>query len=64
MINNEKKICIIGAGGFGRETLISVIDAINATKLKIEDVACFMVEDEYIDKNKIKYYYSKCINFS
>ncbi|PID85763.1 MAG: transferase [Chloroflexi bacterium] len=53
MINNEKKICIIGAGGFGRETLLCVIDGIATTNLKIEEVACFMVEDKYLAENKI-----------
>jgi len=53
MMNNEKKICIIGAGGFGRETLLCIIDGIATTNLKIEETACFMVEDEYLAENKI-----------
>ena len=53
MMNNEKKICIVGAGGFGRETLLCIIDGIATTNLKIEEVACFMVEDKYIDENII-----------
>ena len=52
-MNNEKKICIIGAGGFGRETLLCIIDGIATTNLKIEETACFMVEDEYLAENKI-----------
>ena len=31
---NEKKICIIGGGGFGRETLTCLIDGISKTELK------------------------------
>jgi len=44
----EKKICIVGAGGFGRESLLCVIDSIAETDLKIEEVACFMVDDQYL----------------
>jgi len=53
MINNEKKICIFGAGGFGRETLCCLIDRISPLNLKIEDVACFMVDDEFYRESKI-----------
>ncbi len=53
MIDNKKKICILGAGGFGREVLCCIIDAIAATNLKIEDVACFMVSDEIFKETKI-----------
>jgi shikimate 5-dehydrogenase len=45
MNDNEKKICILGAGGFGREVLCCLIDEIKTTKLKIEEIACFMVSD-------------------
>ncbi|MDP2423646.1 MAG: acetyltransferase [Bacteroidales bacterium] len=53
MITNEKKICIIGAGGFGREVLCCLIDAIAATNLKIEEIASFMVSDKYLKESKI-----------
>ena len=53
MIDNEKKICILGAGGFGREVLCCLIDAIATTNLKIEDIACFMVSDEHFKEDKI-----------
>lgn len=49
----KKKICILGTGGFGREVLCCLIDAISSTKLRIEDIACFMVSDEYFNENKI-----------
>jgi sugar O-acyltransferase (sialic acid O-acetyltransferase NeuD family) len=53
MINNEKKICIVGAGGFAREVLCCLIDGIATTNLKIEEIACFMVKDEQFKENKI-----------
>ena len=53
MINNEKKICILGAGGFGREVLCCLIDGIETTNLKIDEIACFMVSDEHFKENKI-----------
>lgn len=49
----RKKICIVGAGGFGRETLSYLIDSIANTNLKIEDVACFMVDDKYFNEKQI-----------
>lgn len=53
MLNNEKKICILGAGGFGREVLCCLIDSIATTNLKIEDIACFMVNDDNFTESKI-----------
>ena len=53
MINNEKKICIIGTGGFGRETLLCIIDKIGASDVKVEEAACFMVEDKNLVESKI-----------
>lgn len=50
---NEKKICIIGTGGFGRETLTCLIDGISTTELKIEEIAVFMVNDEYYEESEI-----------
>ena len=50
---NKKKICIFGTGGFGRETLTCLIDEISTTELKIEEIAVFMVHDEFYDKPKI-----------
>jgi sugar O-acyltransferase (sialic acid O-acetyltransferase NeuD family) len=47
MINQEKKVLIFGTGGFGGEVLCCLIDKIAATELKIEEIACFMVSDEY-----------------
>ena len=49
----EKKICIFGTGGSGRETLCCLIDSFAKTDLKIEDVACFMVDDDYYLETEI-----------
>lgn len=52
-MNFEKKICILGAGGFGREVLCCLIDQIKTSNLKIEEIACFMVRDEEYNEQKI-----------
>lgn len=46
MSSNKKKICIAGAGGFGREVLCYIMDTMDKTQA-IADIACFMVDDEY-----------------
>jgi sugar O-acyltransferase (sialic acid O-acetyltransferase NeuD family) len=48
-MKTRKKIGIIGAGGFGKETLCCLIDSIANTSLKIEDIACFLVSDEHLE---------------
>ena len=53
MINNEKKICIVGTGGFGREALCCLIDRTATTEIKVEEIACFMVSDEHLKESKI-----------
>lgn len=45
----NKKIGIIGAGGFGKETLCCLIDSLGQTAQKIGDTACFIVSDELLD---------------
>lgn len=52
IMDNGKKICIVGAGGFAREVLCCVIDSIS-NKEEIEDVACFMVADEDYDETTL-----------
>jgi len=47
-MNLEKKICIVGAGGFGRETLLCIIDSLDAKSADIKEIVCFMVEDKNI----------------
>ena len=53
MSPEKKKICIVGVGGFAREVLCCLIDAIAGTGQKIQDVACFMVDKEYFKESKI-----------
>ncbi len=53
MTYDGKKICIVGAGGFGRETLLCIIDDVASTDVKLKDVVCFMVEDEYYNESEI-----------
>ena len=48
-MKTRKKIGIIGAGGFGKETLCCLIDSIAKTRLKIEDLAIFIVDDAHFD---------------
>lgn len=50
MKTNEKIICIFGTGGCGRETLLCLINKIALTKLKIGEIAVFMVDDDYYTK--------------
>lgn len=53
MINRDKKICIFGTGGFGREALCCLIDSIADPSVNIADRACFMVHDEYLSEKQI-----------
>ena len=48
-MKTRKKIGIIGAGGFGKETLCCLIDSIASTSLKIADMAAFIVDDVHFD---------------
>jgi len=43
---DKKKICIIGTGGFGRETLTCLIDRIATTELNIVEIVVFMESDD------------------
>ena len=49
----NKKICIIGTGGFGRETLTYLINSLSHTKKKIINIAVFMVNDKYYNETEI-----------
>ncbi len=49
----SKKICIVGAEGCGRETLMCLIDIIASTNLKINEVCCFMLLDKDIKEKTI-----------
>lgn len=49
----EKKLCIYGAGGFGREVLCIAADLIKGKNIKLGDAACFMLADEYFSEDTI-----------
>ena len=49
----DKKYCIVGTGGFGRETLLCLIESYKDSEHKIEEIAVFMVSDEYYEEPKI-----------
>lgn len=49
----EKRYCILGTGGFGREVLTCLIDSIATTRVKIDQIAVFMIDDSYYDNAKI-----------
>jgi sugar O-acyltransferase (sialic acid O-acetyltransferase NeuD family) len=53
MPHKVKKTCIVGAGGFGKETLCCLIDANSATKKNIEDIACFMVDNLFYKESRL-----------
>jgi sugar O-acyltransferase (sialic acid O-acetyltransferase NeuD family) len=53
MTTIEKKVCIYGAGGFGREVLCCLIDGIATTNRKVQEIACFMVNDEQLKEDKV-----------
>jgi len=50
----EKKICIIGAGDFGRETLANIQDCYATTHYKIPEIVCFMDENKELSGKEIK----------
>src|ERR1700744_4143295 len=52
MTGDKKKICIVGAGGFGREIFCCLQDGMEK-KQKLEDTVCFMVDDQYLTETKI-----------
>ena len=53
MIIKNKKICIFGTGGFGREVLCCLIDVFSNVDIKLKDKVCFMVSDEHFSEEKI-----------
>jgi sugar O-acyltransferase (sialic acid O-acetyltransferase NeuD family) len=53
MTSLERKICIVGTGGFGKEVLCCLIDSLNSTNKQIDDIACFMVSDDHFKKERI-----------
>ena len=53
MTKGNKRICIVGAGGFAREVLCCLIDSMQATDESIAEAACFMVGDEDYKESSI-----------
>lgn len=53
MVLNDKKFCLIGAGGFGREALCCLLEMFKAQGHDVRHRTCFMVEDAYYDKREI-----------
>jgi len=52
-MNTKKRLCIVGTGGFARETLVCLLDGQRKLNLKIEELACFMEEDKYLTEKNI-----------
>ncbi|MEJ8816977.1 NeuD/PglB/VioB family sugar acetyltransferase [Lacibacter sp. H407] len=50
---NEKRICIVGAGGFGREVFCIITDVFRAYSKDISDRVCFMVGDKHYEDKEI-----------
>lgn len=48
----ERKICIYGTGGFGREVLCCVLDCLPRT-LNMKEMVCFMIDDAYFNETKV-----------
>lgn len=53
MISQEKKICIVGTGGFAKEVLCCLIDTLSNQDLPISEIACFMVGDEDFKESRL-----------
>jgi sugar O-acyltransferase (sialic acid O-acetyltransferase NeuD family) len=49
----DKKIAIIGAGGFAKETLCCFIDSLNSSNRYAASNFCFMIEDEKVTGEKV-----------
>ncbi len=49
----NKKYCIVGTGGFGREVLCCLSDILSKTDQILEDNVCFMVSDEYYKEKTV-----------
>jgi sugar O-acyltransferase (sialic acid O-acetyltransferase NeuD family) len=48
-----KKIGIVGAGGFGKETLCCLIDSLGNTDFNTADIARFFVGDDYFETDSV-----------
>ncbi len=52
-ISSDRKICIVGTGGFAREVFCCIIDIFKAKNRSIEDKVCFLDKDEFCTGEKI-----------
>lgn len=52
-MNNNKKLCIVGAGGFGREVLSSFLEFFLAADINIEKAIYFLDDDPNLIGKKI-----------
>ncbi|MCF8275955.1 MAG: hypothetical protein K9J17_04405 [Flavobacteriales bacterium] len=43
----NKMLCIFGAGGQGRETLVTIRDVFDTKNIKLETNVCFLVDDSF-----------------
>ena len=50
---DSRKYCIFGAGGFGREALVCLMDSVGASPRTIGDIAAFMVDDSAYDESDV-----------
>lgn len=48
----ERKLCVYGAGGSGKDTLAILADVLGSAK-RVSEVACFMVQDEFWKKGDL-----------
>lgn len=53
MRDSKRKFCIVGTGGFGRETLLVLIDVLSAVGEQLDNQAVFLVSDEYYQEPEI-----------
>ncbi len=49
----EKKICIYGTGGFGKEVLTCVIDTIGESPINLNTEVSFMVSDNFYKESEV-----------
>ena len=49
----DRKICVVGAGGFGREVMCCLQDALKPAGLDVREAACFMVSDDHVVSDRL-----------
>ena len=53
MINTERKYCIAGTGGSGRETFSCLIDCFSSLNMNARKATCFMVDDDSYKQSSV-----------